>query len=65
MAKGYIPKFRTEMDYFAINPFTKEKLTVESLITFINYDENNTVFLNDGSNSLYINFFNFIHKNTS
>lgn len=49
LPRGYIPQFKKELDYFAINPFTKEKLTVESLIEFINYDDNGNAFLENGS----------------
>ena len=50
LPKSYIPDMRKELDYFAINPFTKEKLSIDSLVKFINYDDNMEVKLGSGGN---------------
>ena len=39
--KNFIPDMKKELSYFAVNPFTKEKLTVETLLDIIVFDENN------------------------
>jgi hypothetical protein len=70
MPKGYIPDFRAELDNFAINPFTKERLMVESLIEFLNYDDDGFIELvNDdkGNISVYALIFsaqNSVYRKT-
>lgn len=47
LPRGYIPDLKKELDHFAKNPFTKEKLKIESLVEFANFDEDGVVYLED------------------
>jgi hypothetical protein len=40
LPKAYRPNFPKELGHMAVNPFTREKLVVETLIDFVNFDEN-------------------------
>lgn len=49
LPKGYIPDIKRELAQMAVNPFTREVLTIDTLLEFVNYDQNNEVLLQDGS----------------
>ena len=42
-----MPDLKKELSYFAINPFTREKLTVETLLDIVTFDDNNNYILDD------------------
>lgn len=46
------PDFVKELGHMAINPFTKEKLVVETLIEFVQFNEQDVAFLQDGISDL-------------
>lgn len=48
LPKAYRPNFPKELGHMAVNPFTREKLVVETLIDFKNFDENMEVTLDEG-----------------
>lgn len=48
MPKSFIPDIKRELEFFAINPFTREKLTIDTLIEFVVF-ENGEVTLDGGS----------------
>lgn len=42
-----MPDIETELKHFAVNPFTKEPLTFDAVITIINYDKNGLAHIED------------------
>ena len=46
---GYKPDFAKELKHFAVNPFTREELTINTLLEFVNYDDQGAVYLGDDS----------------
>jgi len=41
VSKGWIPDIKKELKHFAINPFTREKLTIDTLLDIYTFDDNN------------------------
>lgn len=48
MPKSYRPDFPRELGHMATNPVTKTKLTLETLIEFVNYNENGEADIGEG-----------------
>jgi hypothetical protein len=46
------PDFIKELSHMAVNPFTKEKLVVETLIEFVRFNEQDEAHLQDGTYDL-------------
>lgn len=52
MPKAMRPDFKKELGHMAVNPFTKEKLVLETLMEFVLFDEANVARLDQGWDGL-------------